>query len=337
MTTNDPTHDPTTMTRLDDIAATATLVTTSKHPFTQALSMAEAIKAIRAALPDEVMNEMILPLMNSKLGFRTDKDPNRPAWNKSTRQMESPQPYPLATVRECLIEATLRGLPPVGNCWNILNGQSYVTKEGFWFLLGSRIEGLSDFKILVGVPRMVKPPGDEDAKGALVTCSASWKLHGKDGHLEREIPIRVNALTGADAIMGKAERKILAAAHAQITGTTLGDADASENETPPRELTPARRAPARAPEGNPHRRATPPQVVELTTAQRKEAALAIIESGLSGAFEEPVTRVQFEGILRRQHLLGPTGTLTGLKIDRLENIAASMRHIAAQAREEVAA
>lgn len=234
------------MMRLDEIAAGAELTTSTDNPFTRAITTATAIQNIRATLTDKVMTEVILPLMNSKLGFKTDKDPLRPAWSKRNNCMETPEPYPLNTVRECLIEATLRGMPPVGNCWNIISGQSYITKEGFWFLIGKKVQGLTDFKVSIGVPKMIKAAGDarnasdDEAKGALVPCSASWKMHGNADRIEREIPIRVNAMMGADAIMGKAERKILAAAYAQITGTMLGDADASEMDAPPmRQVTPS--------------------------------------------------------------------------------------------------
>ncbi|QJE99098.1 hypothetical protein [Luteolibacter luteus] len=68
MTTNELTQCQHTMTRLDEIASapalTAAPVTTGGHPFTQAPGMAEAIKAIRAALPDEVMNDIIGRLKN---------------------------------------------------------------------------------------------------------------------------------------------------------------------------------------------------------------------------------------------------------------------------------
>jgi len=232
------------MERLDAVASDAALLSAPGNPFSQAIVMASAIQDIRAALTDEVMTTAILPLMNSKLGFRTDKDPNRPTWNRQSRRMEAPEPYPIATVRECAIEAILRGLVLVGNTWNIIAGQSYVTKEGFWYLIRHKVAGLTDFKLSVGVPKMIKAAGDarnaqdEEAKGALVHCSASWRMNGVADSIEREIPIRVNAMMGADAIMGKAERKMLAAAYAQITGTTLGDADAAEAESDMRTVTP---------------------------------------------------------------------------------------------------
>ncbi|MGC4017523.1 MAG: hypothetical protein QM755_23860 [Luteolibacter sp.] len=224
------------MGRLDAIAAGASLLSAPGAPFSQAITTANAIREIRDALTDEIVSTVILPLMNTRLGFRTDRDPNRPTWDRQSRSMNVPEPYPLATVRECAIEATLRGLPMVGNCWNIIASNSYVTKEGFWFLIRHRIEGLTDFKVFIGVPKMIRAAGDaknakdEDAKGAVVPCHATWKVHGQADRVEREIPIRVNTGMGADAIMGKAERKILAAAHAQITGTTLGDAEVSEDE-----------------------------------------------------------------------------------------------------------
>lgn len=240
------------MLRLDEIASKSALISSTGNPFSQAITMANAIKEIRASLSIDVMNEAIMPLMNTKLGFRTDKDPSRPVWKKGKdgKWAEvTPEPYTVETVRECLIEATLRGVPPVGNCWNIISSQTYITKEGFWHLIGKKIEGLTDFKISIGVPKMIKPAGDarnasdEEAKGALVPCFATWRLHGKEDRVEREIPIRVNAQMGADAIMGKAERKILAAAYAQITGTVLGDADATESDAPPmRDASPAKAA-----------------------------------------------------------------------------------------------
>lgn len=225
------------MLRLDEIASNSALITSGGSPFTQAITTAQAIGDIRATLTDAVMNEVIMPLMNSKLGFRTDKDPNRPVWKKGKDGKwtnEAPEPYSVSTVRECVIEAILRGLTIVGNTFNIISQQSYTTKEGLWYLIGKKVEGLTDFKISIGVPKMIKPAGDarnasdEEAKGAIVACFAMWKLNGVADRVERDIPIRVNAQMGADAIMGKAERKILAAAYAQITGTTLGDADASE-------------------------------------------------------------------------------------------------------------
>lgn len=90
-------------------------------------------------------------------------------------------------------------------------------------------------------------------------------------------------------------------------------------------------APAPAAEDSPpfeaHAEPAPP-----TDAERKDAALDKIDNALAGDFEEPITRAQFESMLRGQKLLGTTSTLMGVKLDRLENIAASVHEIVAEAR-----
>lgn len=312
------------MARLDAIANESALLSTQGSPFTLAVTMANAIGEIREALTDEVMNSVIMPLMNSKLGFRTDKDPARPAWDKKTSRYASPEPYGVEIVRECAIEAILRGLPIVGNCWNIISAQTYVTKEGFWFLLGKRVPGLTDLKVLVGVPKMLKPPGDarnasnEEAKGAVVSCSASWKLNGATDRVEREIPIRVNAMMGADAIMGKAERKVLAAAHAQITGTALGDADATELELELRNVSrPADDGGGGIAETNPlastappEHKPTPPR--EFTSEKEERSALSTeIRDAVKAA---GITLPAFEVKAKQTGALDPEETLAGGKI-----------------------
>lgn len=324
------------MSRLDEIASSCALsATAGENPFSQALTMARSIQSLREELTDPIMEEVIMPLMNTKLGFRTDKDPNRPVWNPQTRTKVAPEAYGLAVVRECSIEAFLRGLPSIGNCWNIISGQTYVTKEGFWFLLGKRIGGLTDFKISVGVPKMIRPAGDarnasdEEAKGAVVPCSASWKMNGTPDHIEREIPIRVNAMMGADAIMGKAERKILAAAYAQITGTTLGDADATEMPAEPD----MRHAGSSATtENRPPRSAPPEDMVEKAFSQAEQAAQqeSMVDEFIPGQaieevremlFDAEITPARFDGMLKKVKLISTTETFgPGLKVEKLRKI-----------------
>ena len=90
-------------------------------PFQRSVITAAAMKALEESLGDEVMESYIMPLADSPLGFRTDRDPKT--------QKDKP-PYSIAQVRACYIEATLKGLQSVGNQWNIIAGRCYVTKEG---------------------------------------------------------------------------------------------------------------------------------------------------------------------------------------------------------------
>jgi acetylornithine deacetylase/succinyl-diaminopimelate desuccinylase-like protein len=182
--------------------------------FQKTFAMAAGIRQLKNLITDEMMKD-IMPLQGSSLGFRTDKD--------------SSGGYPLPVVRECLIEAVLRGLQPVGNQFNIISGRCYTTKEGFTHLLKT-LQGLSDLKLTFGVPQMQQG-------GATVEGSASWKFNGNPDSITRQFAIRLNSGMGADGAIGKAERKLRAAVYAQITGTVLSDGEADQepiNVTPPK-------------------------------------------------------------------------------------------------------
>ena len=194
------------------------------------LIMARSMKMLRSLLTDKVMAD-VMELMNTPLGFRTDKDPSRPVKNKEGK-WESPKPYELSVVRDVMIQALLRGLRPTGNEINIIAGNLYVTKEGYERLL-REFPGLSKFAVAIGVPAM---QGDV---GALVPCRASWELNGKPDSLlcekvdasDYRIPIRVNSMMGADAIQGKAKSKLYRRIYERLTGTLLlSEADAESGD-----------------------------------------------------------------------------------------------------------
>jgi hypothetical protein len=176
--------------------------------FERAFSTAEAMHALDAAITDDMMMR-IVPLMNSPLGFLTDRDPEQT--DRDGRPLE---PYTVSVVKRCLIESVLRGLNPVGNEFNIISARAYITKAGFSRLI-REYPGLADLRLKIGVPRMSK-----SGEGAIVPCSATWTIDGAAQKLpDREIPIRVNRRMGSDAIIGKATRKLLAAVYEQMTGS----------------------------------------------------------------------------------------------------------------------
>lgn len=179
-----------------------------KGRFERAFMLANGVKALRKLLSGEAMED-IMALQNTALGFRTDK----------------PGPgYDETIVREALIEATIRGVYPVGNEFNIIAGRCYVTKEGFTRLLRD-YPGLTNLRITLGVPLL------RDG-GAVVKCAASWHLDGNADSIECEIPIRVNNGMGADAILGKAERKLRARIWNHITGSIMETPDGEAGEAP---------------------------------------------------------------------------------------------------------
>ena len=88
---------------------------------------ASAVAAIREALTNDVMNAVIMPLVNTKAGFLTDRKP--------TRKNPNPVPYTLDVVRSCVIEALTKGVLATGNHFNIIAGSCYITREGYAYLL----------------------------------------------------------------------------------------------------------------------------------------------------------------------------------------------------------
>lgn len=185
--------------------------------FQKAFMMAAGIGQLRKMISDEMMNQ-IMPLMNTSLGFKTDKDPNQTDWKTNKPNV----PYSKEIVRDCLIEAVLRGVQPVGNQFNIISAGCYITKEGFTHLL-KNLEGLTELRLTFGVPTM---KGDN---GAIVEASATWKYNGaEDAYGPRHFGIKVNKAMGVDAIIGKCERKLRKAVYEQITGVNIVDGDVSD-------------------------------------------------------------------------------------------------------------
>jgi hypothetical protein len=185
--------------------------------FQRAMLLAEGIHRLRGALGAEVMAK-IMPLQNSPLGFLTDKLDGG---------------YGVEVLREALIVAVLQGAYPVGNEFNVIAGKCYLTKQYFRRKL-REFQGLTDLRLAPGVPRVSE-------SGALVPFAASWKINGRldkieclfrktetGEELDERICVRVNKGMGADAILGKAERKMLARIYTQLTSSHGFDADDGE-------------------------------------------------------------------------------------------------------------
>ena len=176
-----------------------------KGRFEKAFTIASAVQQLKDALTDEVIRP-IMALQGTSIGFRTDKDRDGG--------------YPAPTVRNCLIDATMRGLYPVGNHWNIIGGNCYITKEGMGHLL-SQIKGLS-YSITPGVPHMT---GD---KGATVKMTVEFVYNGKQERKELDICTRLNAGMGSDAVIGKATRKTRAWLFQHISGIEIPDGESDD-------------------------------------------------------------------------------------------------------------
>jgi hypothetical protein len=183
--------------------------------FEKAYNTAVAIEQLRELLTPQYMAP-IMKLQGSRLGFRTDLDLNKD-------RTKGPG-YPMEIVKECLIEAVLLGVQPVGNQFNIIASGCYLTKEGFGYLLRN-MPGLTSWKTTAGLPRI------KDTSGA-VTVTVEYTYNGtKAAPTILDIPVKVNAYMGVDAVLGKAERKARAWLHRTVTGSESPEGDVLDTES----------------------------------------------------------------------------------------------------------
>lgn len=206
-----------TVTEMDRIAKEYALVIDdglAASKFAPALRMAEGMVKLQRLLEGDALKSVML-LQGSRLGFRTDKKPG--------------ETYPPMVVRDCVIEAVLRGFALVGNEFNIIAGNFYGTREGFERAV-KELPGLTDLDVQ---PRLAAADM-KDGATIDVGYTATWKLDGAQQQIEGSIPIRVNKYQGADAVLGKAWRKVLARVHKKVTGSahTLPEGDVGDVDLP---------------------------------------------------------------------------------------------------------
>lgn len=183
--------------------------------FAKAHQLATAIKQLRELLTDEYM-EPIMALQGNKLGFRTDRD--KPKDNSTPG-------YSMPVVRDCLIEATLMGLQPTGNEWNIIASNMYPTKEGCGALL-NKFPGLNGkFNIVCSLPKV-----DRVNWNAAVEANINWELNGEKQQMLVPIPIKIDQYASVDSIMGKATRKARAWLLSRISGVEITDGEVQDAE-----------------------------------------------------------------------------------------------------------
>src|SRR4051812_23283034 len=102
--------------KIDTIAKGAVDLFKEAGSFEAEIAVAETMGEMRSLLTGEVM-QPILALMNTDLGFRTDRDAKVQPKDKDGNPM---MPYAVEVVRDCVIEAKLRGFHVVGNEFNII-------------------------------------------------------------------------------------------------------------------------------------------------------------------------------------------------------------------------
>lgn len=178
--------------------------------FGAAFNAARVITLLREALTDEVMVKVFMPLMNTKVGFRTDRD------GKPDKSGKVNQLYDIATVRDAIIDAAIIGLLPTGNQFNIISGTMYPTKEGYTVLLKK-----------IGAKYIIDVQQDRSQNPAFAEfpCKISYSYNGEKNSLTVVATVRRDQYSSNDQLRGKAERRAKKALYEYLTGTDYGDAD----------------------------------------------------------------------------------------------------------------
>lgn len=178
--------------------------------FGAAFNAARVITLLREALTDEVMARVFIPLMNTKVGFRTDRD-GKPDKNGRTKPL-----YDVPTVRNAIIDATIIGLLPTGNQFNIISGTMYPTKEGYTVLLKK-----------IGAKYVIDVQQDRSQNPAFAEfpCKITYSYNGEKNSLTINATVRRDQYSSNDQLRGKAERRAKKALYEYLTGTDYGEAD----------------------------------------------------------------------------------------------------------------
>lgn len=208
-------------TQIDEISTNAVALFDGQGGgFAKEIAVAQAIVDMRALLTPDIMRP-VMALMNTDLGFRTDKDPKIKNWQTG----EYPTPYTEEVVREVFIEAKLRGFHTTGNEFNIIAGRFYGAQNGLKRKCRDLTKGTYEPSIDTPVLN-----GDQ----ARVKCRATWMFNGEkcDIGIRPEDPceflVRINKSMGPDAIIGKAERKLAKRVYERITGRTIPEAEVND-------------------------------------------------------------------------------------------------------------
>lgn len=184
--------------------------------FGAAFVAVNVIALLREALTDEVMDKVFMPLMNTKVGFLTDRN-GRPNKKGYTAPL-----YTRDIVRDCIIDGVTIGLLPTGNQFNIIAERMYPTKEGYTSLLRK-----------LGVKYFIDTSYDKgQAQGfAEIPCKINYEYNGEKNGFTIIATVKKDDYSSHDQLRGKAERKAKKALYEYITGCDYGEADEQSSAT----------------------------------------------------------------------------------------------------------
>lgn len=178
--------------------------------FGAAFTAVNVVSLLRKALTQEVMETVFMPLMNTKIGFLTDRN-GRPNSRGEVKPL-----YSVEVVRDAVIDAVAIGLLPTGNQFNIIAERMYPTKEGYTALLRK-----------LGVKYFIDVSYDKSqTQGfAEIPCKITYQYNGEKNGFSIVATVKKDNYSSPDQLRGKAERRAKKALYEYITGCDFGDAD----------------------------------------------------------------------------------------------------------------
>jgi len=180
-----------------------------------AFEAVQIVKTLREILTEQVMKDVFMPLMNTKVGFLTDRT-GRPNSNGQVKP-----PYAIETVRNCIVDAVCFGLLPTFNQFNIIAERMYPTKEGYTALLKK-----------LGVKYVINIGNDKGTSQGFadIPVSVIFEYKGEKKTLPINATVKKDSYSSPDQLKGKAERRAKKALFEYITGCDFGDADEHSSE-----------------------------------------------------------------------------------------------------------
>lgn len=196
----------------------------------RAVLMAQGMQVAKKYVASNI--ETLAPLADSELGFLTDRTTGKK------------QPYSNTELVAPIVTALMRGVPLVGNCFNVMSGRCYVTTQGYDYLFAIR-DGCDVPTVKIGNVEITHEPRwdkerDRGIPGtarvaAIGEVIANGKLYRvtflETAELDERIAVKYNANMAEDAIVGKARARVLKSLWRLVSNAVLDDPDEPDDAT----------------------------------------------------------------------------------------------------------
>lgn len=179
-----------------------------------------AMQQLRDVMMRPDVQQLVMSLKNTPVGFKTDERPGNPKYN------QRPVEYKYTEIVDCVIIGMMNGVFPIQNQMNVISRQCYITKEGLEYKLDNDpvcIDNLESHHIedteWLGF--------DQHLGVATIKIRIAYKIKGSDPeNKDFKVQVKFHERTGSiDQAIGKAKRKAWAWLYERVTGAKVPDGD----------------------------------------------------------------------------------------------------------------